>query len=250
MRDKINKSVVDRLVPSEGKTVFVWDTETTGFGCKVTPAGKKVYIFQYRRPGQGGRTAPKRLTVGKHGDVTADKARKTAVHLLLTLRDGGDPAKILRIGESPTVANLVERFLEDYLPRKKRPPRERTIKFYESLFKCHVTPRFGTRRVDEIDAAEIDDLHRSMAATPYMANRVLTVLQHAFDQAERWGWRPQRSNPALHIDRYPEERRGSKKEVMLSAKQMADLLKAIDEEEREGTSAVACATIRLAFWTG
>ena len=89
-----------------------------------------------------------------------------------------------------------------------------------------------------------------MAATPYMANRVLTVLQHAFDQAERWGWRPQRSNPALHIDRYPEERRGSKKEVMLSAKQMADLLDAIDEEEGEGTSAVACAAIRLAFWTG
>ena len=71
----------------------------------------------------------------------------------------------------------------DYLPGKKRPPRERTIRFYESLFRCHVTPRLGKKRVDEIDAAEIDDLHRSMAATPYMANRVLTVLQHAFDQA-------------------------------------------------------------------
>ena len=82
------------------------------------------------------------------------------------------------------------------------------------------------------------------------ANRTLSLLQQSFDQAERWGWRKQHTNPALHIDRYPEERRGERKEVMLSPDQMAKLLEAIDLEEAADTSSVACAAIRLAFWTG
>ena len=250
MRKKITKRVVDGLESSGQKPAFLWDTETTGFGCKVTPAGKRVYILQYRRPGQGSSSAPKRLTLGKHGDLTADEARGIAAALLLELRSGGDPATVLRVGESPTVSELAERFLTEYLPGKKRPPRERTIKFYESLFRCHVTPRLGKWRVDSVNTADVEELHSSMHTTPYMANRVLTVLHHAFNQAERWGWRPQNSNPALHIDRYPEERRGSKKEVMLTAKQMATLLEAIDVEERNGTSSIACAAIRVAFWTG
>ena len=250
MRKKITKRVVDGLESSGQRPIFLWDTETTGFGCKVTPAGKKVYILQYRRPGQGGKSAPKRLTLGKHGHLTPDQAREIATRLLLELRSGSDPATVLRVGESPTVSELVEKFLTEYLPSKKRPPGARTIRFYESHFRCHVIPRLGKRRVDSVVTAEIEELHRSMSRTPYMANRVLTVLHHAFDQAERWGWRPQRSNPALHIDRYPEERRGSKKEVMLTAQQMARLLEAIDTEERNGMSGIACAAIRVAFWTG
>ena len=73
-----------------------------------------------------------------------------------------------------------------------------------------------------------------MRAKPYVANRTLSLLQQAFDQAERWGWRPQHTNPAVHIDRYPEERRGAKKEVMLTAEQMAQLLEAIETEEQAG----------------
>jgi len=54
----------------------------------------------------------------------------------------------------------------------------------------------------------------------------------------------------LHIDKYPEEKRGDRKEVMLDAEQMAQLLAAIDEEEKAGTNANACTAIRLAFRTG
>ena len=37
---------------------------------------------------------------------------------------------------------------------------------------------------------------------------------------------------------------------MLSAEQMAALLRAIDEEEAAGVSPIACAAIRVTFWTG
>lgn len=250
MRRKITKRSVDALKPGP-KPRFLWDTELTGFGCKVTPAGRKVFILQYRTRNQGWKSAPKRVTIGKmSGDLTPDGARKIARYLLFEVKSGSDPAEAWRPGDPPTVAALANRFLTEYLPHKKRPPRQSTIDFYETLFRCHITPKLGKRRVDAVTTRDLEKLHGSMRAKPYVANRTLSLLQQAFDQAERWGWRPQQTNPALHIDRYLEERRGSRKEVMLTAEQMAALLDAIDAEEAAGTNPVACAAIRLAFWTG
>ena len=84
------------------------------------------------------------------------------------------------------------------------------VDYYDTLFRCHVTPRHVTKRVGAVTPADLETLHSTMRATPYVANRTLSLLQQAFDQAERWGWRVQHSNPALHIDRYPEERRGGR----------------------------------------
>jgi len=47
MQDKITKRTVDGLAP--GKTdLFLWDSDLSGFGLKVTPTESKVYILQYR----------------------------------------------------------------------------------------------------------------------------------------------------------------------------------------------------------
>ena len=59
MRKKITKTAVDNLRPGP-RDAFLWDTEITGFGCKITPAGRKVYILQYRTEGQDSRKAPKK----------------------------------------------------------------------------------------------------------------------------------------------------------------------------------------------
>jgi integrase len=230
--------------------VFLWDTDVTGFGCKATPASKKVFIFQYRRRGQDSKTAPKRITLGKYGEKTPDRARSMAANLRLEVKAGGDPAAAWRPGESPTVSDLAERFLQEHLPTKKRPPRDSTIRHYETLFRCHVLPELGSVPVGTVTPTDLEKCHGAMRAKPYAANRMLSLLQQAFDQAERWGWRSQHTNPAVHIDRYSEERRGAKKEVMLDAEQMAELLKAIEAEEKSGSNPIACAAIRVVFWTG
>ncbi len=249
MRKKITKTAVDNL-KSGPQDAFLWDTEITGFGCKITPAGRKVYVLQYRTEGQDSRKAPKRITLGKHGDITADKARKLATRALLKVKEGGDPRRSRQSEADPTVALLADRFLNEYLPNKKRPPRERTVASYESLLRCHIVPHLGDLRLDELTVADVEALHVSLRDTPYVANRTLVVLQQALDQAEAWGWRSERSNPARHVERYREERRGAKKEVMLSPEQMAALLQAIDAEEAAGANPRACAAIRVAFWRG
>lgn len=249
MRKRITKRSVDAL-KSGTRPVFLWDTDVAGFGCKATPAGKKVFIFQYRRKGQDPKIAPRRITLGNYGEITPDRAQAMAANLRLEVKAGGDPAAAWRPGDSPTVSDLAERFIQEYLPTKKRPPRDSTIGYYETLFRCHVVSELGSVPVGTVTPTDVEKLHGGMRAKPYVANRTLSLLQQAFDQAERWGWRPQHTNPALHIDRYPEERRGAKKEVMLDAEQMADLLKAIEAEEQSGSDPIACAAIRVVFWTG
>ncbi|MFQ5529175.1 MAG: tyrosine-type recombinase/integrase [Gemmatimonadota bacterium] len=249
MRKRITKRSVDAL-RAGARPVFLWDTDVTGFGCKATASGRKVFIFQYRTRTQDSKTAPKRITLGKYGEMTPDRARSMAANLRLEVKAGGDPSAAWRPGESPTVSDLSERFLQEYLPGKKRPPRDSTIRYYETLFRCHVLPELGTVAVGAVTPTDVEKLHGGMRAKPYVANRTLSLLQQAFDQAERWGWRPQHTNPALHIDRYPEERRGAKKEVMLDAEQMAELLKAIEAEEQAGGNPIASAAIRVVFWTG
>jgi len=47
---KLTKRAVDALNPAD-RDQFLWDEELRGFGPKVTPAGNKVYLIQYRSGG-------------------------------------------------------------------------------------------------------------------------------------------------------------------------------------------------------
>ena len=78
MKKKITKSIVDAATAAD-KSVYIWDTELRGFGLKITPAGKKVYLLQYRMGGRGHLT--RRFTIGAHGVFTPDQARKIAIEL-------------------------------------------------------------------------------------------------------------------------------------------------------------------------
>ena len=69
---------------------YLWDRELPGFGLKVTPAGRKVYLVQYRLGGRKGRT--RRVTIGQHGELTPTLARAEAKRLLGEIAAGRDPA--------------------------------------------------------------------------------------------------------------------------------------------------------------
>jgi integrase len=92
----ITKRTVDAAEPGKGD-YFVWDgghkEAVAGFGLKVTPAGGKVYVFQYRmtRPGMTRAMPTRRLTLGKHGELTPDQARKDAKLLAAQVTRGTDP---------------------------------------------------------------------------------------------------------------------------------------------------------------
>jgi integrase len=98
-KGKITKTAVDALEPkrrADGSLAdgYLWDSEAKGFGCKATPGGKKVFIVQYRLGGRAGKA--QRVTLGIHGKITADQARKMALAELGKVADGQDPAAAKR----------------------------------------------------------------------------------------------------------------------------------------------------------
>lgn len=93
MKVRISKASVDAVEPSAKGDVTVWDDRIVGFGLKVTPVGSKVYFYRYRvsRPGQASQTAPRKYTIGRHGSLTPDQARKRAQELAALVSQGVDP---------------------------------------------------------------------------------------------------------------------------------------------------------------
>jgi hypothetical protein len=87
---KISKRTVD-ATHKGARDQFLWDAgdeSVKGFGLKVTPAGKKVYLFQYRMHGTA---TTKRYTIGQHGRLTPDEARTEAKRLGQLVEVGVDP---------------------------------------------------------------------------------------------------------------------------------------------------------------
>jgi len=62
-----HESVIDNLAAS-GKDVVYWDAACPGFGVKVTPAGRKVFVVLYRTGSAGSRL--RKYTIGPYGRVT------------------------------------------------------------------------------------------------------------------------------------------------------------------------------------
>lgn len=90
---RISKVSVDAATPSAAGDVTIWDDRIAGFGLKITPSGSKVYFFRYRisRPGQASKTAPRKYTIGRHGSLTPDLARRRAQELAALVAQGVDP---------------------------------------------------------------------------------------------------------------------------------------------------------------
>ena len=69
----LTKRIVDRL-SVDGKDAIFWDRDLPGFGVRVYPHGRKLYVVQTRAFGRS-----KRVTIGEHDNpVSADQARKKA----------------------------------------------------------------------------------------------------------------------------------------------------------------------------
>jgi len=218
---KLTKRFVDALKSAEEREVLVWDEIVKGFGLRLYPGGAKGYLVQYRSKGR-----TRRLALGRHGVLTPEQARRLAQDALARVRAGEDPAQDRRqAAHAPTVAALAERYLAEHARTKKKRSSAETD---ARNLRLHVLPKLGRRLVADVSRAEISALHHAMRATPGAANRVLALVSKMFSLAERWGLRPDASNPARHVERFPER----KMERFLSARELARLGDALAELEQ------------------
>lgn len=236
---KLTKRVVDQIAPGPLECVH-WDDELKGFGLRVWPSGRKVYIVKCRIRGR-----QRRITLGSHGPVTAEQARIGAFKILSGAKDGGDPARERdRVRRAPTVREFGERFLTEHVAARCKPITERE---YRRAVELYINPALGTRKVPDIERKDIAELHHKWRHTPYQANRTLSVLSKMFNLAEVWGFRVDGSNPCRHVKKYPEQKR----ERFLSPEEFGRIGAALRAVESDGSETpAAIAALRLLMLTG
>ena len=217
----LTKRIVDRLAVN-GKDAVFWDSELPGFGIRVYPTGRKIYVVQTRANGRS-----KRFTVGCHGDIAPDQARKDAANIIARLKAGLPPVEQEPQPE-PTVAALAERYERECVAMHCKP---NTIKHYGLMLKKHILRfQFG------------------LSDIPTVANRTVDILVKMFNMAELWEMRPPGRNPCRSVRRYKVE---PHKERFLTPRELARLGRTLDiAPGKHLASRHAAAAVRLLVLTG
>src|SRR6516225_9469285 len=101
---------IKRLPAPDSGNKITWDDSVAGLGARVTAAGHRSFVLNYRT--KAGR--PRRFTIGDCANWTVGAARIKARELRRVIEDGGDPlGQIEEARDAPTVKDLCDRFVEE-----------------------------------------------------------------------------------------------------------------------------------------
>ena len=234
---KLTKSAVDAAQP-QAQPVELRDTLAPGFLCKITPAGRKVFMLQYRT-NAGERRKP---ALGLYGELTVEQARSLAQEWLAEVRRGGDPSAAKAAARTaPTVKELCEKFMEDHSKQRNKPS---TQDGYQSVIDRNIIPMIGRLKVRDVKRPDIAGMMKKMAHKPADANRTFGVMRRMFNLAEVWGYRSDGTNPCRHVPMYP----NGKSTHLISDEEMGLLFRHLERVETEGLeNYVIPLAIRLQF---
>lgn len=100
-RVRLTAGRVDAFTCPAGKSqAFLWDTEAPALALRVTPTGRKTYVFESRLHGD-----TIRVTIGTAADWPIEKARGEAQRLKVLVDSGTDPREIERQQQAAQAAD-------------------------------------------------------------------------------------------------------------------------------------------------
>lgn len=163
---KLTKKIVDASPPRD-KQYSVWCSELKGFGVYIQPSGSKTYFVDYRVD-----SARRRMTIGKHGILTTEDARKLAIETLggIVLQKADPLLERKTRRASLTVAQLCDQYMaaaEKGLilgRRKSRPKKASTIEIDRGRIAGHIKPLLGNKLVIDLQRADITKFVRDVSA--------------------------------------------------------------------------------------
>lgn len=106
---ELTKKAIESLKLPKSGQVLLWDDELKGFGVRLSPSGI-MYIVQGRVNG-----ISRRLSLGKHGIITLQEARKKARKELSAMLEGKDPIVEKKRSEAygKTLRDITDLYLKD-----------------------------------------------------------------------------------------------------------------------------------------
>jgi integrase len=290
MLTKITQRVVN-AAQRGGTDQFLWDGDwdgaVKGFGLKITPAGRKVYVLQYRMGGRG--TKAKRYTIGNHGDYTPDQARSIAEKLRGDIRNNIDPGAAKRKSLADQRAAITVKQLCDQYLKNPPPKKASTLAVDKGRIARHIVPLLGSKPIREVTPGDVRRFMTSVATGETRADiktgkygraiveggkgtatRTVGLLGGIFSYAIGEGYL--QTNPVRGIKRYP-DRKAERFLSTVELKVLGDVLSKAESDwgayeanltawlaggscgprpkaPKEAASPTAVAAIRLLLFTG
>ena len=134
----ISRRTVEGLPKGERETVF-WDRELSGFGVRVYPSGSKVHLVQTRAGGKS-----RRVTIGQHGLLSAEQARRKAAAVIAGIKAGEEPSRNGSAAPSatgPALAEISERYMREHVAVRCKPT---TASAYRHALDNFLLPALGS----------------------------------------------------------------------------------------------------------
>ncbi len=233
LTDRTTEKQLRELAPPDRGHKIVYDETVKGFGFRITAAGARSFVLNYRVAGR-----ERRITIGSSPDWTFKAARELGKLLKRRIDMGEDPMRGRDEERAAlTIAQLCDVFEAEHLPSRRATTRED----YRSLMRLYIRPHFGSMKVGALRHTDVAALHREIAKrAPYRANRMLAVLSVMMARAVKEGWRP--DNPASGVAKAHEEKR----ERFLAPAEIARLTEALAAHPEKMSSNA----VRLLLLTG
>lgn len=170
--------------PKPAARVEIPDDKTKGLFLVAQPSGSKAWAVRYRAAGRS-----RKLTLGGWPTIGLADARKLAAAILLRVAAGDDPAgekseqrrKVQAgVGEEQQFSDAWDRYVTEYVRPTLKP---RTAHELERVGRTLIVPKFGRRRLKEIQAFDIkaicdDQIKRG---SPTQAQKVFVTLRGFFN---------------------------------------------------------------------
>ncbi len=134
---RISWRTVEALPVGERETLY-WDSELSGFGVRVYPSGSKVSLVQTSKGSKS-----RRLTGGRHGLVSADRARTEAARIIADIKAGKEPLPAngaVPLETGPTVSKVAERYMREHVEVRCKPAAVRQCRH---MLDHHLLPALG-----------------------------------------------------------------------------------------------------------
>ena len=148
---KLTKTNIDRVRKPGCGTVFYWDTETRGFGLRVTASGAASFVVQGTVAGTGREL---RMTIGTYGPWNVDDARRRAEEHKHQFEDGLNPQAVRK--QDAALRVTLRGVADAYFDRPGQPLREST----KAEMNRHIDKVFAAWRDKPISSITVDDCRR------------------------------------------------------------------------------------------
>jgi integrase len=173
-RIKLTKIAIDAL-PIPPSDVVYWDASSPGFGVKVTPKGRKVFVVLYRTGGAGSKL--RKYTIGPYGRVTLHQARVAAQKVFAAKLNGRDLAAEKREARRRVVADRVDDLLETFIAQHVS--QNRSAREISRLLRREVGMPWAGRSIHQITKRDVVEVISAIEqrGAPIAANKTLKSLK-------------------------------------------------------------------------